>query len=111
MPIDKIIKKIIDKIDIKELAIETGISLAVVGVILTSSFLVNAMAPPYEIKIFQREEGKPSVIREYKPGRDRIYVKYNDKYIPMKVYLKSFPSKIERTIEETEIERAVHWHK
>jgi len=111
MPIDKIIKKIIEKIDIKELAVETGISLAVVGVILTSSFLVNAMAPPYEARIFQREEGKPSVMRMYKLGRDRIYVKDDGRYIPMKAYLKSFPSKIERTIEETEIERAVHWHK
>lgn len=111
MPIEKIIKKIIDKIDIKELAVETGVSLAVIGAILASSFLVNATAPPYEARIFQREEGKPSVMRMYKLGRDRIYVKDDGRYIPMKVYLKRFPSKIDRKIEETKIERAIHWHK
>ena len=106
-----LIKKIIKKIDIKELAIDTGVSLAVIGAILASSFLVNALAPPYEARIFQREEGKPSVMRMYKIGRDRIYVKDDGRYIPMKVYLKSLSNKIDREIEETEIERAVHWHK
>ena len=64
-------------------------------------------------KVFQREQGKPAVMRLYKVGPDRILVENPERkgeYIPMDRYLSKIQDKAERKIEEAQIEKAVKWY-
>lgn len=68
----------------------------------------------HEARVFQREEGKPAVIRMYKPGRDGILVqdeKNKEKYIQIGEYLKNIPDKSDREVEEATIKKLIDWYK
>jgi len=60
------------------------------------------------VKIFQRGEGKPAVMRIYKYGIDGLLVEDNSgKYIPLNEYLRSIKNKYDRKIEEVTIKKVV----
>lgn len=84
-----------------------------VGIMSIVSILGYNLGMPNvnEAKIFQRENGKPAVIRMYKPGFDGIFVERDKKYIPMKNYLETILDEADRNIEEELIKKAVEWYK
>jgi len=68
-----------------------------------------------DAEIFQREEGKPAVMRIYKPGSDCLAVQTRnkdgrEKYILLRDYLQTIPNEADRGIEEAEIRKAAHWY-
>ena len=59
-----------------------------------------------KVKIFQRGEGKPAVMRIYKPGIDGFLVEDTPgRYIPLNDYLRSIKNKYDREIEELTIKK------
>lgn len=60
-----------------------------------------------EVKIFQRGEGKPAVMRVYKDGVDNLLVEKDGKYIPLIEYLDTIKDKYDRKIEEVTIKKVV----
>ena len=66
-----------------------------------------------QIKIYQREQGKPSVMRIYKSGPDGIFVENSEKkgeYIFMSNYLDRIKNEADREIERAEIKKVVKWY-
>jgi hypothetical protein len=65
-----------------------------------------------ELKIFQREQNKPSVARTYNFGIDEIHVEDPNvgKYIPLGDYLDKIPDKADRELERAEIKKVVGWY-
>lgn len=84
-------------------------------VFLFPFFLSIFVLPPVvdDIKVFQ-EEGKPNVMRLYKPGMDEIFVENPEKqgeYIGSNTYLvKNIKDKADRGVEEARIKKLVKWY-
>jgi hypothetical protein len=67
-----------------------------------------------EAKIFQRGEGKPAVMRTYKPGLDGLMVEDLEnpgKYKTLRSHLESIPNRAERELENALIKDAAEWYK
>lgn len=76
--------------------------------------LARAMPPDVqEVKIFQREQGKPAVMRTYKSGRDGLLVQDGEnegRYIPLYQYLNTIKDKSDREIENATIRKIAEWY-
>lgn len=88
------------------------VSVGIIGTIIAIGFYSRPNVD--EARVFQREEGKPAVIRMYKPGRDGILVEDKEnkgKYIQIDEYLGNIPDKSDREIEEATIKKLIDWYK
>jgi len=87
------------------------------GLAIGTAILVGNIGGDYfsgpnilQSKIFQREEGRPSVMRLYREGQDGIMVESLGLYIPLDQYLETIEDVADRNIEEASIEKIVKWH-
>ncbi|MFA4953224.1 MAG: hypothetical protein WC584_03305 [Candidatus Pacearchaeota archaeon] len=97
--------------------LEVGIVSGVVGI--SAGIIMGLAAYTYgrpnvdNGKVFQREQGKPAVMRIYKSGSDGVLVENPEKkgeYILMSKYLDGIKNKADRKIEEAEIYKTVRWY-
>lgn len=99
--------------------IRGGIIGAAIGVAGTVLVTTLAMTPKVdEARVFQREEGKPAVMRTYKHGNDGLLIQgagggnlFYDRYKPLSIYLESINDLDDRRVEEAAIKKVVGWNK
>ena len=97
--------------------LENKIMYSILGgiVCLVAGITIGTAIPlEQEVRIFQREEGKPAVARIYKTGPDSIAVQDStdkDKYLDYQNYLDTIKDPADREIERAEILKAVEWYK
>ncbi len=94
-----------------------AVSGGLVGFIMGSALMISlfTVTTPnlLEAKVFQREQGKPAVMRTYKLGRDGLLVqdgKNERRYIPLDQYLNTIKDKSDREIEEATIRKIAGWY-
>jgi len=105
----------------------------VLGGAVISTGLHSVSGPTVsETKVFQREEGKPAVMRLYrKYAADGLLVEnlrseehktflkekgydvnsFQPRYIPLDEYLDRIPDKADRNVEEILVKKAAEWYK
>lgn len=85
-------------------------------VIVTGTYAIYGKSPIAggdEIRIYQREQGKPNAMRLYRTGADGILVedpKDKRKYIALDKYLETIQDEADRNVEKAEIEKIVEWY-
>jgi len=114
----------------------SGLAIFIGGVVLTTSIYQLAVPKAQEVKIFQRENGKPAVMRLYMGNsiidtedsllvesvmseKHKTFLKekgiYDDlappKYIPLGEYLEKIPYGADRHVEEELVKKAAEWYK
>jgi len=100
------------------MGITNGMVVAGMGIFGMGMILGGVLAPldVREAKIFQREEGKPAVLRLYcSPFHSYELMvqdsKDNRRFIPSSVHLSGIKDRADREVEEAEIKRAAEWYK
>lgn len=84
----------------------------IIGTLLSVGFGIRPLVN--EARIFQREEGKPAIMRTYKSGSDGLLIQDMEnkgRYIPLNIYLQNIQNEADKQIEKATIKKVAEWYK